>query len=494
MVMNSGKGLKLFFCIFIILLALIPANFGLCKTRSKPVVIIPVEGKVGPAMASFLKRAVAEAKSQHPEFIIFEINTFGGRVDSALDIVDTLLSIDKIRSISYVKTKAISAGALIALSSGRLYMKKGTTIGDCAPIAYSKEGVKEMGEKFQSPLRAQFRALAKRNGFSERLAESMVSKDKEIIQTIKHKVHYYFGKHEFNELPEKTRAEYKFVKTIVKKGELLTMDDVEAKALLFSRSSVNDLDELFDLLKINKNDVEKIRQTWSETMTGYLIVISPILMMIGLAGIYLELKSPGFGIPGAVGVTCLVLALASQHLTGLANYTELLIILAGFVFLGVEIFVLPGFGIAGVLGILLVFSGMVLALQGFTLPSPEFPWQMDIFIHNIIIVLGICIFSLFLSMAVFRYILPRMSLSGKGPFLDATLEKSHADSFESLKLNLGDKGIAISFLRPSGKADFNGNRVDVISQSEFINKGEIIKVIELTKNKIIVEKQEVYDV
>ncbi len=441
-------------------------------------------------MAAFVKRAVLHAKNENAKIIIFEIDTFGGRVDSALEIVDALLTVDKDVSVSYVKTKAISAGALIALASGKLYMQKGTTIGDCAPISYSKEGVQEMGEKFQSPLRAKFRVLAKRNGFPQVLAESMVSKDKEIIRVEKDKTFHYFEKEEFNEFSAKKKAEYQSLKTVVKKGELLTMDDTEAQDFSFSKASVKDLDQLFNLLKIEKNDVTRTMQTWSEVIAGYLIAISPFLMMIGLAGIYLEFKSPGFGIPGTIGLICLVLALSSQYMAGLASYTELLIIIAGIVFIAVEIFVLPGFGIAGITGILLVFTGMVLALQGFTLPNPELPWELDIFIHNIISVLAICTLSMLLSILTFRYLLPHIPIAGKGPFLSTTLKNSHADSFESMKINIGDTGVTLSLLRPSGKADFNGNRVDVISQSEFINKGEIIEVIELTKNKIIVEKQE----
>jgi membrane-bound serine protease (ClpP class) len=485
------KKIVLFSLLLLLFISLVTLNSGIAQDQQvKAVHIIPISGKVGPAMASFVKRAVAKANKDKAKTIIFEIDTFGGRVDSALDIVETLLTIDKDISISYVKTKAISAGALIALASGNLYMKKGTTIGDCAPITYSKEGVQEMGEKFQSPLRAKFRALAKRNGFVQVLAESMVSKDKEVIQVKKGAKLYYFEKQKFNELKKEIRAEYHSLKTVVKKGELLTMDDSEARDFSFSKKSIKDLDELLDFLKIDKKITQRIDRTWSETIAGYMISIAPILMMIGLAGVYLELKSPGFGLAGAIGVTCLFLAFSGQYMTGLANYTELLIILAGFICLAIEIFVLPGFGIAGILGLLLIFCGMVLTLQDFTLPNPELPWEFDIFIHNIISAMAICVFSLLLSILAFRYLMPHLSIAGHRPFLNASLKNSHADSFESMKISIRDKGICISKLRPSGKADFNGNRVDVISEGEFINKDEVIEVIELTKNKIIVRKIE----
>ncbi len=485
------KKIGLLTLLFLFLLSFALIHSGFATDQAKSVHIIPISGKVGPAMSSFVKRAVAKAKKEKAKTIIFEINTFGGRVDSALDIVETLLTIDKEISISYVKTKAISAGALIALASGELYMKKGTTIGDCAPITYSKEGVQEMGEKFQSPLRAKFRALAKRNGFAQVLAESMVSKDKEIVQVKKGGAFFYFEKQEFDELGKKEKAGYHSLKTVVKKGELLTMDDSEANDFEFSKKSIKDLNELLDILKIDIKNTIRIDRTWSETIAGHLISIAPILMMIGLAGIYLELKSPGFGIAGFIGVVCLFLAFSGQYMTGLANYTELLIIFAGFVCLTIEIFVLPGFGIAGILGILLIFTGMVLTLQDFVLPNPKLPWELDIFIHNILSAMAICIFSLLTSILAFRYLMPHISIGGQRPFLNKNLKNSHADSFESMKINIGDKGICLSTLRPSGKAEFNKNRVDVISEGEFINKDDAIEVIELTKNKIIVRKIEV---
>ncbi len=477
---------NILYCLFLILFCLAPAVGQ--EDTSLPVVI-PVNGEVGPAMAAFIKRAVEENKEKTKGPIIFEIDTFGGRVDSALEIVETLLTIDKADSISYVKTKAISAGALIALSSGRLYMKTGTTIGDCAPITYSKEGVQEMGEKFQSPLRAKFRALAKRNGFPQVLAEAMVSKDKEIVQVKKDNEIHYYDRDEFNELKKRDKEKYQFLKTVVKKGELLTMDDIEAVNFSFSSQSVQDLDQLLETLDLTADSVRYVEKNWSEIMAGYLIAISPILIMIGLAGVYMELKSPGFGAPGLIGIVCLLLAFVSQYTTGLANYTELLIILAGFGLLAVEVFILPGFGIAGIAGITLIFCGMVLSLQNFTLPDPDLPWEVDIFVANVIWVMAIGICSLVLSFLAFRYILPRVSVPGGGTFLSTTLEDSHADSAETRHVRVGDTGTALSELRPSGKAQFHDQRLDVITQGDYIDKGETIQVIELSKSKIIVQQK-----
>ncbi len=477
----------------LIILALLPvfiSNLTHAHAADGPVHVIPLSGEVGPAMAAFVKRAVNQALDDNAKIIVFQVDTFGGRVDAALEIVETLLTVDKEKSVAYVDPKAISAGALIALSAGRLYMRNNSTIGDCAPISYTNEGVQEMGEKFQSPLRAKFRTLAKRNGFPEVLAETMVSKGKEIIMVKKDENVYFFQRDEFDELPADEKKSYSFVKTVVEENELLTMDDVEAQEYQFSTASVSNIDQLFEILDIDPSSITWLKKTWSETMAGYLIAISPILIMIGMAAVYTELKSPGFGIPGAIGIICLALAFGSHHIAGLASYTELLLVIAGFVLIAVEVFVLPGFGIAGMMGGVFIFAGMVLALQGFTLPNPEFPWEMDLFIRNITWVLFYGMFALLLSVLSFRYILPHVPLPGGGPFLTVTLDKSHADSSQSMRVKAGDTGITISGLRPSGKADFNGNRMDVITQGDFIEPGERVKIIHHTHNKIIVEKEE----
>ena len=147
-------------------------NSCLAQTSVREVYVINISGTVDPGMAAFIERALEVPTGDPVPMFVFEMDTFGGRVDSALQIVDTLLSIPEGRTIAFVKNKAISAGSLIALACSRLAMRNNTTIGDCAPITYSNEGPKMLGEKFQSPLRAKFRALAKRNGYPEALAES----------------------------------------------------------------------------------------------------------------------------------------------------------------------------------------------------------------------------------------------------------------------------------------------------------------------------------
>lgn len=211
----------------------------------KMVVVITVEGTVDAGMAAYIARALRDAKEQHPDaLIVLEMDTFGGAVDAAFQIVDTILNVTNQKTVSYVKTKAISAGALIALSSNMLYMKQGTTIGDVAPLMQSEEGPKMLGEKFQSPIRAKFRTLAKKNGYPETLTESMVSEGMEVYAVKFADTTLYLDSTEFADLDPARKKQVVSRTTVVKKGELLTMDDVEANKLGFSRASVTSLEDM----------------------------------------------------------------------------------------------------------------------------------------------------------------------------------------------------------------------------------------------------------
>jgi len=140
-------------------------------------------------------------------------------------------------------------------------------------------------------------------------------------------------------------------------------------------------------------EVIRIEQNWSETMVRFIGSIAPILMMIGLAALYMEMKAPGFGVPGIIGIICLAIVFLNQYMVGLADYTELLVIGFGLVLMGIEVFVLPGFGVAGFAGIVCLAVGLILSLQGFVLPDPSIPWQLDILVNNVSQVVGALIVS-----------------------------------------------------------------------------------------------------
>jgi membrane-bound serine protease (ClpP class) len=481
----------IFIGLFAIFFAVVFLSATSVFSESKQTVyVVSISGEVDPGMAAFMERAYEETLENPNGLVVIEIDTFGGRVDSALEIVETLLKLPKERSTAFVEKKAISAGSLIALACGSLVMKPATTIGDCAPISITQEGPQMMGEKFQSPLRAKFRALAKRNGYPEVLAEAMVTPEKVVYAVEIDGKKSYMDAHGYADLTPEEKEKITSKKTIVAEGELLTMDSTEALALGFSEMTATTIDDMLGQMGVENYEKVRIAQTWSESMVRFIGSIAPILMMIGLAALYMEMKAPGFGLPGLIGIICLAIVFLNQYLVGLADYTEMLIILLGLVLMGIEVFVLPGFGIAGFAGIVCIAVGMILALQGFVLPDPSIPWEMDLLMHNIAVVLGSYIVAFFIALFFLRYVLPRFSSEQRGPYLKTSLKTAHADSSETAKIRIGDKGIALSYLRPSGKANFNDDLFDVVTESEFMEKGTSIVVSAIKGNRIIVSRIE----
>jgi len=460
------------------------------ESENPVLIVIPVEGTVNASMAAFISRAIHESEKYPERILIFEIDTYGGEVNSAFQIVDTIVSID-VPTMAYVKTKAISAGALIALSCNELVMKKSTTIGDVAPLTYSNDGPKMLGEKFQSPIRAKFRTLAKRNGYPELLTEAMVSSEISAYEVKFSDTTIYMDSTQLSELSTGKKKQIISSKNVVRKGELLTMDDIEANQFGFSRMSVNDMEEMITKIGYKSSEVIKIESNWSEKFAGLIGSIAPVLIAIGLASLYIELRSPGFGVPGIIGIICLGLVFSAQYMVGLAAHTEILLLGLGIVLLGIELLVLPGFGVAGFAGISLIIAGIVLSFQDFVIPKPEFPWQKKEMIENLTMVTGSLAGSIVLIMLFFRFVFPRLGAVINGPYLQANLQDARVDSGLKQNVNVGDTGIVTSVLRPSGKARFNELLYDVVSEGDFIDSGTEIEIKKISGTKIVVSRKTV---
>jgi membrane-bound serine protease (ClpP class) len=461
-------------------------DVALSQPGSEGLFVVPISGDVEPGMAAFLRRALSDIPDTPQTVIVVEMDTFGGRVDSALEMVDTLTAVKQAKTVAFVTNKAISAGALIALACNQLVMKRNTTIGDCAPITYSSEGPKMLGEKFQSPLRAKFRALAKRNGYPAVLAEAMVSADMQVYRVKRDGKVVFMDSLEYEDLTADQRERITSKQTVVAKGELLTMDDTEALDLGFSSMSVTGFEEMQAQMGLSDQVAVRIQKSWSEDLVGLIGKISPILMLIGLGSLYTEIKSPGFGVPGAVGILCLALVFFNQYLVGMASYTELLIIVIGVVLMGFELFVLPGFGIAGIAGILCITAGLLLSLQDFVVPDPDLPWERALLISNLVKVLGAALGAFGLALFILRYLFPRLSKTLHGPYLAATLADSRLALPVTTTLGAGQTGTALTPLRPSGIATIDGERYDVVTQGGFVPKGAEIRVISIKGTRIVV--------
>lgn len=455
----------------------LPSASTAADSSVRRVVVIPVEREVDYGLYAFLKRATAEALAEEPDEIVYKVNTYGGELHSAFEIVDLLLSVEGAGTWVYVEQKAISAGALISLACDRMAMGEGTTIGDCAPIMQSSEGIVMLGEKIQSPLRAKFRNLAELNGYPSLLSESMVTADIGVVAASPRDTTLppeYFTAEEWTALPDSRRSAFREHRVIVREGELLTMTDREAEAHGFSRGSYPDFDAF--LAANGFRVIRTIETSWSEDMVRFLGKAAPLLMMLGFGALYLEFKTPGLSVFGALGALCLAVAFGSKYAVGLADHTELLLLIGGFVLFLVEIYVLPGTFVAGALGLLLMIAALTLSLQDFTVPNPDMPWELGSLVDNLALTLGMAVLALFIPLLAIRYLLPRLPRRAS-VVLDATLAGATSASSDELPVKVGDVGETRTGLRPSGKAVFDGVTYEVSSRGEFLDPGTAVEVV-----------------
>ena len=333
------------------------------KTENLSAITITLSEMVDPGMASYTKRAISDAKSKKPDIIIFEVNTFGGRLDAAFEIVDAITEIRDIRTIALVNKKAISAGALISLAADEMYMRPNTTIGDCAPIIQGQDGPTMLGEKIQSPLRAKFRGLAQKNGYSELLSMAMVSENLEIFKlTAKadSSVIEFMQSVHYDELSEKEKSTWHQKTTIVQAGELLTITNSEAVEFGFSKGTMEDIESL--KTHLNVTEVKEIKISWSESMVRALAALSPILLLLGFGSLYIEIKTPGFGFFGVLGILCIGIVFGGQYLTGLSDHLAIVLFALGALLIIVEMFVFPGTWISGAIGLLCFIAALSIGM------------------------------------------------------------------------------------------------------------------------------------
>src|SRR5690554_2970520 len=305
---------------------------------SNKAIWIHLEGDVNKSMLHYAERAIGEAIEQKPDYIIFEINTFGGELHTAFSIVDTILSIKDIKTVALVQKKAISAGSLIALASQELYMLEGTTIGDCAPIVQGTDGTPTIvGEKIQSPLRAKFRNLAQRNHYPELLSAAMVTPELEVLELLHQDSILIIEGKNYAKFSEEEKKFWGTPKVLVQEGELLTMTEKEALELGFSKATVQSKSQLEGLLEITSSEV--IESTTSEKISRFIAAISGLLLIIGFGALYLEFKTPGFGLFGIIGIIAIAIVFLGQYANHIGNYLPIILLVIGVLLFVVEILV-----------------------------------------------------------------------------------------------------------------------------------------------------------
>ena len=473
-------------------------------SNEKIAAVITCHAMIDQGLYESIKRRGQEAIEAGAAYLILEVETYGGRVDSADSISKYLIQDlpDNIHTIAYVKTEAISAGSMISVSCRDIIMRKDTTIGCSAPIIM---GDSEMGEaereKSESFVRATFSRAAQANGYPKALLQAMVSQDIEVWQVKNRQTAQveYFEK-EF--LPTDPNAfDIANKKLIVKEGQLLTLTDQEALEYGIARAIVGNLEEAVEFIEERdgvaiSDNILRMETMWSEEMVRWLtspMVVSILVLGIFL-GIYVEFNTPGLGLPALLAVTCLVILVGSKYLTGMANWIEMAILCIGFILVMVEIFVIPGFGVAGVAGMFCIFAGlfgMLVKNAPNEIPWPKGEVAWGVFtdglsafaIGFILFIIVAVILAKYMDRLPFlRSFVLKASLAGKEHTVSRTCEPEH----RATPVEVGQTGEAVSALRPAGKAIFGTCIIDVVTDGAFIEQGKQVSVLEVHGNRVVV--------
>jgi len=460
--------------------------------------IVPIHGEINRAMQAFVHRGITKAKRDNADFVVFDIDTFGGRVDSALEITTLIKSVEPAATVAYVtsapasKGVSWSAGAIIALSCRSIYMAPGTSMGAAAPVYQTSEGPKMAPEKVVSPLRTQAKALAEKNGYPVGVALAMVDKDVELLEVhIDGQVRAITAADltSVEREAEKNKQEVDVIKTISEPGKLLTLTAGEMEKYGVSSGTVPDDEKLFEALGARNPRAVRLKPTPADELVGLLTstAVITLLTIAGLITLYMEITSPGFGIPGTVAIICFAVVFTSSFLLGRVSSLELLMLVVGVVLLIVEIFLIPGFGATGIAGILLIVASLVLSMQVFAVP--EVDWQWDILVNNLIRV-GLIVTASLIGIAVLAHLVPRAPVLRR---LTLTSSEQVSEGFtaqapEAAAEMVGKRGMTVTKLRPTGKARFEDRVMNVETQGEFVNEGEPVEILEASGNRIVVRK------
>ncbi len=520
-------------------------------------VICPIEGDILDGIAVVVERAVTR-EAVGAEVIVFIVDTFGGRVDSAIAIAQTILE-SPVPTVAFITGRgAISAGALISYACDHIVMAPGASIGASTPIIPGVETSEQMNEKSMSFLRAKYRALGEEKGHNPLIGEAMVDAAIELygrrgadgVYTV-YKVEQGRVTESHDAVPTQqqpgrfsvalpgqlrmeraqpgiedalrgieetlrdtmntpppraTEDEHgetsppqsvapavqglpEDARLICPAGTLLTLTTREAREVGLIAHVENSPEEALTALGFSALRTVRIEMTWAEIIFAFLTspLISGLLLLCGVGGIYVEFRTPGLGWPGLIGAICLALFFGSRLVIGIADWLDLLLVGVGLALLLVEIFVLPGFGVAGVSGIICLVVGIYMSLT--RVPIPEYTWDFMRLrdAGTTLTVAGL----LFLAFSVLTWkFFPQSRLARRLILADAQTTASgyvvqtEADTTAAVGL----RGTTTTMLRPAGRGRFGQETFDLMTRGEFIEKGQPVEIIQAEGNRYVVRE------
>lgn len=421
----------------LIVLALF-AGLGGAQTP-RAVWVVPIDTQITSATAQFVATRLERAAAEQPLAVLFEIDTPGGSVVAAEEIANTILNAP-VPTVA-VANQALSAGALVAMSAEQLAMLPGGTIG--AATAINALTGETASEKINSVWRGQFRAVAEARGRNARVAEAMVS--------------------ERIEIPGLSTNE-----------ELVTLTSAQAVEFNIADLRASSVRDALTQLGYGDVPLETLAATPWERFAGLLTnpLLAAALLAVGVIGIAIEIFTPGFGIAGGVGAVALLLFFAGSFAASPPGLLDVALLLGGVVLIALELFVIPGFGVFGVLGFAALAWGVARVFQGDTLTMLGFTT-----------ILGGALLAMALWLLPNSRLARPLTLSAR---LSPALEEATLDTPQPLRGLLGQTGVALSDLRPSGVVEIDKRRIDVVSEGGYVARGSVVEVVRVEGNRVTV--------
>ncbi|ACB74946.1 NfeD family protein [Opitutus terrae] len=449
-----------------------PATTAKPAPEIRRIYVIPVREQIGSAVLYVVRRGIKEAIEQRAEAVIFDMDTPGGALDKTMSIMEAIGRFPG-RTLTYVNTDAISAGAFISATTDEIWFAPRGKIGAAAPVGMSGQDIdKTMRQKVVSYLKAEVRSLSEGKGYRGQVVSAMIDEDYEL----------------------------KIGDTVLKpKGELLTLTASEAAKTygeppqpLLSAGTADTLEQLVtQRFGAEHVQITRLELTWSEVLATWLNAISPVLLGLGMLALFIEFKTPGFGIFGIIGIACLALVFLGNYIAGLSGHEPLLVFGLGLLFVAVEIFFFPGVGVLALAGVVLVLGSLFWSMADFW-PKEAVPvaWTADIFLLPALnLTLGVLV-AIALGVVLARF-LPRGWVWDRLVLAAAIAGNSQrgADTPEVKEASLiGARGVAVTALRPGGVVEVEGQRYEATVEVGDVAPGEAVVVRGRSDFALIVER------
>ncbi len=437
----------------------------------QPVYVIPIRDEIATPLAYLVRRGVKQAIEAKADMIVLDMETPGGRLDSTEEILHALEQF-KGRTITYVNRKAFSAGAFIAVATQQIFMSPQSVIGAAAPIMLSPGGGVEklpdtVETKMTSAVRALVRTSAEKNGYNVDVIEAMIDRNKEVTLD---------------------------GESINEKGQILTLTNVQAerrygsppKALL-SSGTFEDLEGVLRHLGRGGAKIVRVTPTGAEQVASWLTTIAPLLLLAGIVGVYIEMKTPGFGLPGVAGIVCFALYFLGGYVAGLSGLEWMVVFGVGLGLVATELFVFPGTLVLGLAGGALMLAALVMAMADVYpgMPAvPSFALIQAPLLNVLLTGLAAMVIMIFLSRFLLKTPLFHRLISASTSGSASVARQARAQAAQ-----VGETGLAISTLRPGGKAQFGEKILDVITQGELIERGTRVKILSFSGHEAVVEPE-----